>query len=476
MEDGLRNLCVVAALAFLCPGVLCGQTEHKLTASDGLSYDDFGVSTDIEDDTAVIGAFGADTTFGDEGAVYVFIRSDGVWSETAKLESADAAEDGFLGGSVALDLDTIVAGASGDDDGASGGGSVYVFVRSAGVWTEQAELTAADAGVGDNFGHAVAVDGDTLVVGAHYANNPGTDSGSAYVFTRSEGVWTQQAELFPSDGGSYDQFGQSVAVEGDTVLVGAPYASDGTGDTGAVYVFERSGTVWIESEKLTGSAVAWGADFGVSVALDGDVVVIGARDDDVVGTDSGSAFVFERGADGVWTESAKLVTTDASIYDRFGKSVAVNRNTIAVGASHDGDGGGGSVYVFTRAADGTWGEHAKLVPTDNTAQDQFGTGVSISRDDILSGAVYDDDNGTSSGSAYVFLDAWAPLLFADGFEDGTLGAWDAASAPGSKEKVPGTALRIYEGGQSSASACQAPLGTFTDGSTGLRDGQFFRKS
>jgi hypothetical protein len=423
MEGGVRVLCLLAAMVALFPVVVLGQTETKLTASDGQDYDNFGVSTDIEGDTAVIGASKADAVIADEGAAYVYMRAGGVWTEAAKLVPGDATEDDFFGASVALDGDTIVVGATSDDSGAFNGGAAYVFVNVASVWTQQAELIAADPGVGDKFGIDVAVDGDTAVVGAYFVDDPGTEAGSAYVFTRSAGMWTQQAELTPSDGASYDHFGRSVAVEGDTVLVGATDATDGTGDTGAAYVFERNGSVWTESEKLTGSVVSWGADFGISVALEGDVAVIGAKNDDAVANDSGSAFVFERGVTGAWTESAKLVPADASLNDRFGRSVAIDGTTIAVGASYDSDGGGGAVYVFVRGVGGSWSEYGTLIPTDNASQDQFGTDVSISGNDILSGAVYDDDLGTSSGSAYVFLGAWDPLLFADGFENGTLDAW-----------------------------------------------------
>ena len=212
---------------------------------------------------------------------------DPTWSEQQKLTASDAAWNDDFGTSVALSGDTAVVGAPFDDDAGSASGSAYVFVRSGTRWSQQQKLTASDAAPNDDFGLAVALSGDTAVVGAIGDDDAGRDSGAAYVFVRSGTRWSQQQKLTASDAASNDLFGISVAVSGDTAVVGAYADDDAGGDSGAAYVFVRSGTRWSEQQKLTASDAAAGIRFGNSVAVSGDTAVVGAYADD-------SAYVFVR--------------------------------------------------------------------------------------------------------------------------------------------------------------------------------------
>ncbi|MSQ08671.1 MAG: hypothetical protein EXR44_05165, partial [Dehalococcoidia bacterium] len=202
------------------------------------------------------------------------------WTQQQKLTASDGAANDFFGYSVAVSGDTAVVGAWGDD---SAKGSAYVFTRSGSTWTQQQKLTASDGAAIDYFGYSVAVSGDTAVVGAY-----GDDSykGSAYVFTRSGSTWTQQQKLTASDGAANDYFGGSVAVSGDTAVVGA-YGDDS--EKGSAYVFTRSGSTWTQQQKLTASDGAANDFFGWSVAVSGDTAVVGARSDD---SSKGSAYMF----------------------------------------------------------------------------------------------------------------------------------------------------------------------------------------
>ena len=161
-----------------------------------------------------------------------------------KLTASDGAASDYFGDSVAIDGDTLVVGARYDDDNGSASGSVYVFIHSGIIWTQQAKLTASDGAADDRFGSSVAIDGDTIVVGALLNDDNGTDSGTAYVFTRSGTTWTQQAKLTASDGALDDEFGQSVAIAGDTIVVGADRDDDNGNRQWIAYVFTRSGTAW----------------------------------------------------------------------------------------------------------------------------------------------------------------------------------------------------------------------------------------
>lgn len=214
------------------------------------------------------------------------------------LPDDGAAGDGF-GGSVALSGDMALAGARYDDDHGSNSGSAYVFQNAGGVWTQVAKLTAADGASDDYFGNSVALLGDTALVGAHYADHHGTNSGSAYVFQSAGDVWTQAAEVTAQDGAEYDNFGGSVALSGDMALVGADNDDDNGSNSGSAYVFERDSggpDNWGQVAKLTADDGAQGDEFGSSVALEGDRALVGASFDDVNETDSGSAYVFDLAA------------------------------------------------------------------------------------------------------------------------------------------------------------------------------------
>jgi predicted amidohydrolase len=297
------------------------------------------------------------------------------------------------------------------DDDAPGGtdaGSAFVFVRSGGVWTQQAHLFASDAEEFDYFGSSVAISGDTAVVVAPNDDTPGgTDAGSAYVFVRSGSIWKEQAHLFASDGAAFDVFGNVyVAISGDTVVVGANSDDTPAGtDAGSAYIFVRSGGVWTEQAHLFASDGAADDLFGQCVAISGDTAVVGAIwDDTPAGTDAGSAFVFVRRG-GVWTEQAHLFAYDGAAGDSFGRSVAISGDTAVVGASNDDTAGGtdaGSAYVFVRSG-GVWTQRGHLFAYDGAADDLFGFAVAISGDTVVVGAWLDDSpGGTDAGSAYIF--------------------------------------------------------------------------
>ncbi len=376
----------------------------KLLASDAAEGDHFGVSVAVSGDTAVVGASSDDQAgeLYDTGSAYIFTRTGTVWTQQAKLIASDAAEYDQFGFSVALSGDTAVVGAYRDDHGGgTNAGSVYVFVRTGTVWTQQAKLTASDAAAQDSFGYSVAMSGNTAVVGAFADDDAGSASGSAYVFVRSGTTWTQQAKLTASDAAANDQFGISVSVSGDTAVVGAPGA-------GPAYVFVRSGTVWTQQAKLTASDARIGDQFGYSVAGAGETALVGAYGDDdpAGGLNAGSAYVFTRNGT-KWTEQAKLIASDAAESDFFGNSVALSSGTAVVGAYLDDHGPGtnaGSAYVFARSGT-VWTQRAKLAASDAATWDRFGVSVAVSDDMALVGAyTYDHAGGLfDAGSAYVFL-------------------------------------------------------------------------
>ncbi len=334
--------------------------QQKLLASDARSGFSFGDSVAISDDTIVVGAVLTNgPTINFQGSAYVFVRNGGVWSQQQELFASDAEVNDRFGDSVAISGDTLVVGAS-KDDGAAGGdqGSAYVFVRSGGVWTQQQKLISSDAAAGDNFGWSMSISGETVVVGAPFASGAaGSNQGSAYVFVRNGGVWSQQQELIASDAAAGDQFGHSVAISGETVVVGARNHAGAAGlQQGSAYVFARSEGVWSEQQELLASdGGAFDLFGGNSVAISGETVVVGAELGGAAANRQGSAYVFARSGT-VWTQQQKLLASDGEPFDNFGWSVGISGGTVVVGAMFDdGAGGGnqGSAYVFVSAPTNT---------------------------------------------------------------------------------------------------------------------------
>ncbi|TPW11228.1 MAG: hypothetical protein FD127_3347, partial [Acidimicrobiaceae bacterium] len=225
-------------------------------------------------------------------------------------------------------------------------GAAYVFTRTGTTWTQQAKVTAADPAAGDQFGVSVGLDSDTIVVGSPADDDAGTDSGSAYVFTRTSTTWTQQAKVTSADPAAGDFFGYSVGVHGFSVVAGAPLDDDAAAGSGSAYVFTRTSTTWTQQAKVTSADAAEGDGFGIAVAIKGATIIAGAyNDDDDAGADSGAAYVFTRSAT-TWSELTKLVASDAGVGDYFGRSVSVGANLVVGAYLHPPGSSSGSAYVF----------------------------------------------------------------------------------------------------------------------------------
>jgi hypothetical protein len=318
-----------------------------------------------------------------------------------KLTGSDSVAYDFFGDSVAISGDYAIVGAAGDDDKGNASGSAYIFQRSGGSWTQVAKLTASDGLAGDYFGCSAAIAGDYAIVGANEAKRNGIRIGLAYIFQRSDSTWNEVAKLAAGDGADLDNFGASVAISGDYAIVGALDDDDKSNDSGSAYIFHRSGSSWTRVAKLTASDGAAYDFFGGSVAISGDYAIVGAAGDDDKGEQSGSAYVFHRSGSS-WTQAAKLTASDGVGCDNFGQSVAIFGDFAVVGTVDDCDRGvAGSAYIFQRSG-GSWTQMAKLTASDGSADDFFGESVAISGDYVIVGAAGDDDKGEQSGSAYIF--------------------------------------------------------------------------
>jgi len=474
----------LAGFALLIAGYpACGDpfAQHAyLKALNTGAGDSFGNSTAISGNTLVVGAPNEDSNAvgingnpdnnnaPDSGAVYVYVRDGDHWVQQAYLKASNVGAGDFFGQSVAVAGDTVVVGAWGESSGATGvngdgnnnrarrSGAAYVFVREGTNWTQQAYLKASNTGgppgddIGDRFGMSVAVSGDTAIVGAWLEDSAATgvdgdqsddnapNSGAAYVFRRTGTNWMQEAYLKAGNSGPFLGFGQAVAMGQDTAVVGA---GAGLLNSGGAYIFRRSGTEWVEEAYLTGSSVQSAEDarnFGHSVGISGGTVVVGAPfdssssagvngvEEDTGAPESGAAYVFVH-SDTTWTRQAYLKASNTGSGDSFGQAVALDGDLLVIGApredcasagvnldqTNDNASNAGAAYVFKR--DGTsWSQLAYLKASNTGTNDLFGEAVSISSDTLIVAAPGESSNATgvngeqgnnhasAAGAAYVF--------------------------------------------------------------------------
>lgn len=378
--------------------------EAFIKASNAAAYAEFGYSVALWGDTLAVGARGegndaSGIVHGDQpsedsgllresGAVYVYRRgADGGWSQEAYIKASNAGARDEFGERVALREDTLVVGVPQEDSSATGvdgpqddelapdSGAVYVYRREQGTWHQEAYLKPARTHAWDKFGVDVALGPDVLAVGAFYEDGGSTgvggdpdqmgapDSGAAYVFRRVGVAWAQEAYLKASNTGAGDEFGQRLAIDGDTLVVGAPRENasaagndEAACDSGAVYVFVHRDGAWAQPAYLKAPGADVRDGFGRALALAGDTLVVGAHDGDrdsdgetcTGGIDEGGALhVFQRAGD-AWMHAARIQADDRAAGDYFGWSVALHDGTLAAGAPRQDDGAGdsGAIYLF----------------------------------------------------------------------------------------------------------------------------------
>ncbi len=393
------------------------ETQKLIAGTDGDPGDNFGASVSVNGNTLVIGApwNNVGNANNASGSAYVFTRNaQGVWTEQQKLTASDSTNGIGFGSSVSMDKDSIVIAANWNDDGNNNSlSTAYVFTRNTqGVWIEQQKLTSSDKPEQIGRPISVSVDGDTIIMGVALSNGGnGPISGTAYIFTRNtQGAWTEQQKLIASDGAAGDTFGWSVDLNGDTAVIGRGAVGSDIPSSGSAYIFTRNAQdVWTEQQKLIASDKSPEDLFGWSVAMNGNTIVVGAMGDDTYGNNFGSAYVFARNTQGIWAEQQKLFPSDGTVGDAFGQAVSMDKDIIIVRTgspsllepTHDG-----KAYVFTKNIQGIWTEQQKL-PTITTyagsSSNPWGGIISVDKTTVVFGsAKKDGGNGFQSGLANVF--------------------------------------------------------------------------
>ena len=405
----VRTLAVACAVGLLIAFAVAVPARAALPLQMGeladpaaTAGDDFGQVVAIDGSTAIVGAPALDSAASSPtGAAYIYTGSGSNWARQATLTSGSAS-DGF-GAAVALSGDTVVVGAYQTDVTVGAvlhhaQGAVYVYTRSGTGWTLQQKLTANNGAAAEWFGYSVAIDGDTLVVGVPLRTVGGhLTQGTICVFTRTGTIWTQQAEMTAADGGQDDQLGWSVAMSGNTVLAGAIHHTiAGHLDQGAAYVFTGSGASWSQQGELTQNDGASSDNFGTGVALSGDTALVGAGRHAVAGNASqGAAYVFTRSGS-TWSQQVQeLTATDGVAQDYFGWSLTLSGDTALISAAGRTS-MQGVAYIFRRSGSTFSQVGSALAASDGAAGDQFGVGVALSGQAALVGAPYRSVGGNAA--------------------------------------------------------------------------------
>jgi hypothetical protein len=395
----------LAACTFAAPGLAQIQTA-KLQAFDSAQFQSFGTAVAADNGWLVVGVRQDSQIASTAGAAYSYQRSGGAWNFVEKFFSSDIQQGDGFGYSVVMDGATCVIGATYEDpNGVFAAGSVYVFERIGANWIQTQKLGATPAIPNANFGWSIDLDDDRMVVGARGESS----RGAAYVFERSAGVWSQTARLQASDVALFDFFGGAVAVEDNTVFVGSTADGPGATDQGAVYVFEFNGVQWLELAKLHASDPQSLSGFGSKLGVRGGTAFIGAHNHAHAGVGgSGSSYVFgDSGA--TWSETQELQQHAPGIGLLFGVGIRLSDSFAVIGASRDPNNlsGGGATYLFSRGFAG-WSELARMSANDALPSDGFGGALAVDDSTVVVGVPGRDDlcgNAPStcdSGAVYVF--------------------------------------------------------------------------
>ncbi|MCA9961979.1 MAG: DUF11 domain-containing protein, partial [Anaerolineales bacterium] len=376
------------------------QRDGRFTLINALSGDKFASTISIDGDVAFIGEPLDNHIENNSGMAYVYTRSGDQWQPVSVLVGSNTYVNHEFGYAVAVEGDTAVIAArrGNTGNGVTNNGAIYIFENGGTTWTQQFILTGADSAAHDRFGTAVALDNNTIIVGASEDDDAGSASGSAYIFYWNGAAWQQQAKLTAADANAGDQFGIAVDVEGDTAVVGAWRDSDGGSARGSAYVFQRSGSTWTQVAKLTAATPVNGANYGNSVSVSDGVIAVGAMNENWRGA------VYLYTFDGAnWVAHSVLRRTGAGANERFGSGVALENLVLAVGNAHDSDlgatPGAGSVHIYLKTEAGEWLEQDAIAPSDGRSSDAFGTAVSLSGDVLAVGAPQKYQAG---GGAYVY--------------------------------------------------------------------------
>ena len=404
----MKKISFLLVFIITCFGLSATTIQNeiqKLLVSDVDGNDKFGYTVDIDDNFAVVGAYLNNGSVNGSGSAYIYHKVNGTWNEQQKLVASDGQTSDNFGCAVAIDGDYVIIGAQQNDSNSIESGSAYIFHLDNGVWVEQQKIFASDGIYEGYFGISVSISGSHALVGC------GHNSESVYTFYRQGSIWSEQQIITASDGQAGDYFGFALEVDDNIAVIGAKGDDDCSTNSGAVYVYNYIGGTWIFDEKLkVTEGFSYCSDrFGTSVTLGGGRIAIGAIGDDDNGSFAGATYIYKKIL-GEWQQIQKIIPTEIDGGDHFGSSVDISGNYLVIGADNftaDNVNSGG-VFCYKLASD-VFEKQFVMTASDGSPGDDLGCSVAISGKTIVSGAFLADDYGSNSGSAYIFeIEGYVP--------------------------------------------------------------------
>ncbi len=435
--------------------------EQTLVPSSLQGGDTFGNDIDLLGNTLIVSATGDDDKGADAGAAYVYTHGT-EWAQSTKITAADGQAGDLFGAAVALGTDKIAVSASGDDDNGSGSGSVYIYETISGGLTLGTKVTASDGSANDYFGHAIAIQGNYLAVGAPFVDDIGFNSGATYLFKRNTmGAWHQIQKFTPSDTtanqqfgwdldyegsklvvsahmdrrmlangvgsvylfdnsmsatmvekskhqpssvGAWDRFGNAVALDSNQFVASSSVTNAPDRESGNTYLFENVGSSWANTQELNPAHTDSSQDnYGMTVALQDDLLAVGVPldDNDEGGENAGSVYLY-RNSGSAWIQEERITASDAAKNAEFGTAIGIDGDLLAVGAPGSNN-KKGKVYLFERTT-GAWSETDQLVGFDQAAGDRLGSSIAFDGTNLFAGAPGNSDVHSDSGSVYLFTE------------------------------------------------------------------------
>lgn len=372
--------------------------DAQLFASPSVSGDAVAFSVGASDQTIVLGAYLKNYAGNgyDSGALYIFDRDTSGWTQSAYLAASDGAAFDYLGWSVDIEGDLIAAGASWANETGIKSGAVYMFRRGK-IWEEEVNIVPSDLPADANFGHDVDLDGSRLIVGAPYVDGIVNAQGVAYIFRDDGGAWIQEARLAPGDL-DVNFVGAAVAIDGNFAVIGSPRDNGDGISAGSAFIYELDikGN-WTLVGRFTPDETEPYSYFGNEIAIEGDTILVGAEYSDQVGANVGAVFVYERSG-GSWSQTQVLTPDDMLAWSHFGGSIDIQDDLVVIGAYGDPN-ATGAAHLYTRGKDGQFSLESRLLAGDGVFGERFGNAVAVGGDAVVVGAPYWTER---TGCAYVF--------------------------------------------------------------------------
>jgi len=399
----LLNCTAIDTISFtvIDPIISTNEYETKITACDAAASDYFGHSTDVYEEWAVVGATRDDFYGNDSGSAHVYKLGVNGWELSQKLIPSIGEATDYFGRTVAIYDNTILVSATRNSLIGYQTGAVFVFEFNGEYWEETQVLAPSDLIANEHFGIALDLNGNNLVVGA-YDDDNGNASGSVRVYEKVSGTWQLSTKIISSDGSSGDRFGSSVAISEDGIIVvGAGYDDDTAGNSGSAYIYNKSGSDWNE-QKIVAFDANYNDYFGYDVAIDSNIVIVGAYYDTDTYSRQGSVYFFTE-VGGVWQEDGKIYAPNPNSNDNFGISVDIDYEYIIVGASESDSlfSNAGITYIYGMD-DSNWQHINTIVASDGDYGDKFGYSVGISDYRAIVSSIHNDAVDTNSGAAYIY--------------------------------------------------------------------------